>query len=192
VIDFASVLDDDQRFANGITVGDDGTIYVTDTGAGVIYAVDSSYTPSVFAADDAFEPVRTGPTASGVNGIVSIGDALIVGHSPTGELLRVSLSDPTRVEVIATGVDGMSIDGLHLSDDGSTLAVVSNLDGVVHLFESNDGWTTATQVSRFETGATFPTSVTDRDGDFYVLQAHLDQLPDLSFDTFEIVPVAEE
>jgi hypothetical protein len=32
LVDFASVLDDDQRFANGITVGDDGTIYVTDTG----------------------------------------------------------------------------------------------------------------------------------------------------------------
>jgi hypothetical protein len=71
----------------------------------------------------------------------------------------------------------------------STLAVVSNLGGAVHLFESDDGWSTATEVSRFETGATFPTSATNRVGDFYVLQAHVDQLPDLSFDTFEIVPV---
>lgn len=149
----------------------------------MIYAIGSSYTPSMFAAGDAVEPDRTGPTAPGINGIVSTGDALVVG---TGELLLVPLSDPTRVEVIPTGVDGMAIDGLHLSDDGSTLAVVSNLTGVVHLFESNDGWATAMEVARFETGATFPTGVTDRDGDSYVVQAHLDQLPDLSFDTFEI------
>ena len=192
LVDFASVLDDDRRFANGIAVGADGTIYVTDTGAGVIYAVDSSYTPSVFADVDAFEPDRSGPTASGLNGIVAIDGALIVGHSATGELLRVSLSDPSRVDVVPTGVDGMAIDGLHLSDDGSTLAVVSNVGGAVHLFESNDGWTTATEVSRFETGATFPTSATDVDGDFYVLNGHFAQLPDLSFDTFEIVPVVAD
>lgn len=33
LVDFASVLADDLRFTNGITVGDDGTIYVTGTGA---------------------------------------------------------------------------------------------------------------------------------------------------------------
>ncbi len=82
LVDFASVQPDDRRFANGIAVDDDGTIYVTDTGAGVIYAVDSSYTPSVFAENDAFEPDRTGPTASGLNGIVHVDGALIVGHCP--------------------------------------------------------------------------------------------------------------
>lgn len=188
LVDFASVLPDDRRFANGIAVDDEGSIYVTDTGAGVIYPVDSSYTPSVFAENDAFEPDRTGITASGLNGIVHVGDALIVGHAASGQLYRVPLSDPSEALAIPTGVDGMRIDGLHLSDDGSTLAVVSNL-GSVHLFESTDDWSTASEVDRFDLGDSFPTSVTDRDGTFFILQGHLDKIPDPSVDTFEIVPV---
>lgn len=188
LVDFAAVQPDERRFANGITVAGDGTIYVTDTGAGVIYAVDSSYVPSVFADNDAFEPDRSGITASGLNGIVHAGDVLIAGHAPSGQLYRVPLTDPSEVTPIPTGVDGMRIDGLHMNRDGSMLAVVSNL-GSVHLFESVDGWSTASEVDRLDLGDSFPTSVTDRDGTFFVLQAHLDKAPDPSVDTFEIVPV---
>ena len=187
LVDFASVQPEDRRFANGITVDDDGNIYVTDTGAGVIYKVDSTYTPSVFADNDAFEPDRTGPTASGLNGIVAVGDALLVGHAPSGQLFRVPLSDPSQAEVVPTGVDGMRIDGLHLSDDGTRLAVVSN-HGSVYLFESTDGWSTASEVDRIDVGDSFPTSVTYRDGTFFVLQSHLNEL-DPQVDTFEIVAV---
>lgn len=187
LIDFASVLDNPARFANGITFDDDGNVYVTDTGAGVIYKVDSSYEASVFAEHESFAPVQAGPTASGLNGVVYHDGSLIVAHAPTGQLLKVSLDDPSNPTPIPTGVDGMAIDGLHLSDDGGTLAVVSNY-GSVHLFESDD-WDTATAVGQFDVGETFPTSVTDRDGVFYVLQGHLDKIPDPSVDTFEIVPV---
>lgn len=113
---------------------------------------------------------------------------LIVGHAPSGQLFRVPITDPTQVAPIPTGVAGMRIDGLHMSDDDATLAVVSNL-GSVHLFESADGWSTASEVGRFDVGDSFPTSVTDRAGTFFVLQAHLDQAPDPTVDTFEIVPV---
>ncbi|MEQ8842680.1 MAG: hypothetical protein RIB98_16990 [Acidimicrobiales bacterium] len=188
LVDFASVLPEERRFANGIAVDVEGNIYVTDTGAGVIYAVDSAYTPSVFAENDAFEPDRSGITASGLNGLVYVGDALIVGHAPSGQLFRVPLSNPGEATAIPTGVDGMRIDGLHMSDDGGTLAVVSNL-GSVHLFESADDWSTVSEVGRFDVGDSFPTSVTDRAGTFFVLQAHLDEAPDPAVDTFEIVPV---
>lgn len=188
LVDFAAIQPDDRRFANGIAVDDEGIIYVTDTGAGVIYAVDATYTPSVFASNDAFEPDRTGLTASGLNGLVHIDGALIVGHAASGQLFRVPLSDPSQVVAIPTGVEGMRIDGLRVSDDGSTLAVVSNF-GSVHLFESADDWTTASEVDRFDLGDSFPTSVTTRDGTFFVLQAHLDKIPDPSVDTFEIVPL---
>lgn len=188
LVDFAPIQPDDRRFANGIAIDADGNVYVTDTGAGVIYAVDSSYTATVFAENEAFEPDRSGPTASGLNGIVVAGDALIVGHAPTGQLFRVPLTDPSQVTTIPTGVEGMRIDGLHLSDDGSTLAVVSNL-GSVHLFESPDGWSTASEVGRFEVGDSFPTSVTDRDGTYFVLLSHLNELTDPPVDTFEIVPL---
>ncbi len=191
LVDFASVQLDDRRFANGIAVDDVGNIYVTDTGAGVIYVVDSSFAPSVFAENAAFEPDRTGPTASGLNGIVAVGDALIVGHAPTGQLFRVLLSDPSQVAAIPTGVDGMRIDGLHLSDDGSTLAVVSNL-GSVHLFESTDDWSTTSEVARFDVGDSFPTSVTDRNGTFYVLLSHLNEIGDPPVEAFEIVPLVDE
>lgn len=188
LVDFALIQPDDRRFANGIAVDADGIVYVTDTGTGVVYAVDSSYTPSVFAENDAFEPDRSGPTASGLNGIVVAGDALIVGHAPTGQLFRVPLTDPSRVTVVPTGVEGMRIDGLHLSDDGSTLAVVSNF-GSVHLFESSDGWSTTSEVGRFDVGDAFPTSVTDRDGTFFVLLSHLNEIANPPVDRYEIVPL---
>lgn len=187
LVDFASIQPDDRRFANGIAVDDDGNIFVTDTGAGVIYRVDSSYTPSVFAENETFAPDRSGTTASGLNGIVHAGDALIVGHAPTGQLFRVPVSDPSQAVPIPTGVEGMRIDGLHLSEDGSRLAVVSNL-GSVHLFESDDDWSTASEVGRFDVDDTFPTSVTDRDGTFFVLLSHLNELSP-QVDRFEIVPV---
>ena len=171
-----------------IFLDDDGNVYVTDTGAGVIYRVDSSYQASVWAQDESFTPVQAGPTSSGLNGIVHHSGALIVGHSPTGQLLRLTLDDPTQVTPVATGVDGILIDGMHLSDDGATLAVVSNL-GAVHLFESSDDWLTASEAGRFDVGETFPTSVTDRDGTFYVLQAHLDQIGSAVVENYEIVPV---
>lgn len=189
LVDFASVQPDDRRFANGITVDDVGNIYVTDTGAGVIYVVDSSFTPSVFAENAAFEPDRTGPTASGLNGIVHVDGVLIVGHAPTGQLFRVPLSDPSQATVLPTGVDGMRIDGLHVSDDGSTLAVVSNF-GSIHLFESTDGWSTVAEVGRFDVGDSFPTSVTDRDGTFFVLLSHLNEISDPPVEVFEIVPIS--
>lgn len=87
LIDFASVLAEERRSANGIAVDGEGNIYVTDTGAGVIYAVDSAYTPSVFAENDAFEPDRSGLTASGLNGIVHVGDASHRGPRPIGSAL---------------------------------------------------------------------------------------------------------
>lgn len=188
LVDFATVLPDVPSFANGITVDGDGNVYVTDTGAGVIYRVDTDYQPSVFAQHESFAPVQAGALASGLNGIVHHDGALIVGHAPTGQLLRVDLGDPTQVTPIPTGVEGMAIDGMHFSDDDATLAVVSN-SGSVHLFESADGWSTATEAGRFEVGKTFPTSVTDRDGTFYVLQAHLDQLGSPGVEQYEIVPV---
>lgn len=57
----------------------------------------------------------------------------------------------------------MSMDGMHLGDDASILAAVSNLDGTVH--------------------------VTNRNGTFPLLHAHLNQTPDLRYDTYEVVPV---
>jgi sugar lactone lactonase YvrE len=191
LVDFASVQPDDRRFANGIAVDDDGNIYVTDTGAGVIYAVDSSYRPSVFAQDASFEPDRSGTTASGLNGIVAVGDALIVGHAPTGQIFRVPLSDPSQVTVVPTGVDGMRIDGLHLSEDGSTLAVVSNF-GTVHLFESVDNWLSMSEMASFDVGDSFPTSVTDRNGTFFVLLSHLNEIGNPAVEAFEIVSLIAE
>lgn len=60
--------------------------------------------------------------------------------------------------------------------------------GPVHLFESGDGWTTASPVDRFEVGDSFPTSVTDREGTFFVRQSDLNRL-DPKVERFEVVPV---
>ncbi len=188
LIDLGALDPEATHFANGITFDDEGNVYVTDTAAGVIYRVDADSTPTIFAENEAFTPVQGGLTASGLNGIAAIDGALIVGHSPTGQLLRVPLDDPTTAVPIETGVEGMAIDGIHISDDGGTMAVVSNRPGSVHMFETTDDWVTATEVENFDVGGTFPTTITDRDGTFYVLQAHLNQMAQ-QVDEFEIVPL---
>lgn len=155
------VGDDASFFANDLTVGEDGTIYVTDMFRNVIYAVDTDYEASVFYR---FEPAE----GLALNGIEYHPDGflIVVGGS---NLYKLRLDDPsaTRIELPEpmAGADGI------VFDSKGRLAVVSNSASRVVVLTSDDNWESATidAVATFEGQATTGAVVGDA---IYVVQPH--------------------
>ncbi len=169
--DLGALLDageDASFFANDVTVGDDGTIYVTDTMQNVLYSVDTDYEASVFYR---FEPME-GLSLNGIEFhpdgyLIVVGGANLykVPLDNPGETSRVSLPEPMR------GADGIVFDSM------GRLAVVSNSASRVVALASDDDWQSATidAVATFQGQATTGAAVGD---DIYVVQPHFtDQDP---------------
>ncbi len=152
-------------FANDLTVTDDGTVYVTDTINNVIYRVDTDYNASLFYA---FEPAE----GLGLNGIVAHSDGylIVVASSGNGTLYRIPLDNPDAAAPIALDAPATGADGLDWTSSGQ-LASISNSTSSVVLYESSDGWVSATTAgtATFEGQATTGTEVDDA---FYVVQPH--------------------
>ena len=163
MVDLAAVAgagDDAVHFANDVAVADDGTAYVTDTRALILYQVGSDYAASVLHR---FEDGGAGP-----NGIV---------HHPGGYLLvargaalwKVPLDDPTGAAEVALPEEIPGQDGMVWS--AGRLAVVSNSGNRVVALTSSDDWTTAViaGVAPYETQATTAAVVGDH---VYVVHPH--------------------
>lgn len=191
--------DEAPHFANDVAVDRQGNAYVTDSFSPIVYKVDPQGKASVFLRDDTFQ---ASPGAFGLNGVVYHPEGyLVVAFSETATLYTVPLDDPTNFATIDTESDAVtSPDGLYLSDDNRTLLVVNNDgggdNGKVVALSSHDGWASAQATGDFATGPVFPTTVAQRDRNYYVLYAHLNELfaGNPSRDAFEIVRVdfAEE
>lgn len=186
VIDLGGLVDEGELFSNDIAVGPDGTAYVTNTGAGVIYAVDLDGNPSIFAEDPRFDAID----GLGLNGIESTGDTLLVGHT-TGKIYQIPLDDPSAPTEVAMANPLPGIDGIKLSADGSQLVAVSGGASTVLLLQSGDSWASAQPAGSFATGPNFPTAVAATPDGYQVLYAHLDRLSPTAAPVteFEIVPV---
>ena len=151
--------DDAAYFANDAAIGDDGTIYVTDTRMGLLYAVDGDYEPSVFHRFDGFSP----------NGIVNHADGYLLVAGGTS-LWKVPLDDPAGATEVALPEEIPGQDGAVWTTDGR-LAIVSNSGNRVVALTSADGWTTAQMagVAPYETQATTAAVIGD---DIYVVHPH--------------------
>ncbi|SMQ86086.1 hypothetical protein SAMN06295905_3384 [Devosia lucknowensis] len=168
-------LSQGAHFANDIALDADGNAYVTDSFAPIVYRIDTEGVASIFAQDPSFL------TAEGfnLNGIAWHPDGfLLVGKYNTGELFRVSTTDPTDIARVALPEALTGADGIQLLDD-EHLVVVQNLgaDRIVELV-STDGWKTAS-IERTEPSAlSMPTAAAKAGDDIYVLNARLDTLFD--------------
>jgi hypothetical protein len=169
-------------FANDITFSEDGTIYVTDSFASVIYVLDKDYAVSVitndfFKAGDGFN----------LNGIVYQNGYLLVAKTNTGELFKVTNLKTTPV-VEKISVDKLdNIDGL-LSVGSALYATKNGSNQVVKLL-SDDIWKSA-KVANLYSGFKFPTSLTTRKNNVYVLNSSLDKLlTSVSEEQFSIVKI---
>ena len=158
-------------FANDVTVGDDGTIYVTDTMQNVLYRVGNDYQASLFH--------RFMPTGEGfaVNGLVHHpGGYLLVAEMGGGNIYKVPVADPASTTRVTLPEPVAGADGLTWMAGGSLAAVLNSTSRVVAL-ASNDDWASArvADVATFEGQATTGATVGN---EFYVVQPHFaDQDP---------------
>lgn len=180
---------DARHFANDVTVGPDGTAYVTDSFAPVIYAVTSEGEASVLVEDE-----RLGATPIGLNGIDYHPDGyLLAAVAGRGALVKVPVEDPgALVEVSLPRPFGA--DGLFLMEDGALVAVVFESAGdttseVVWL-RSDDGWASAEIVARGPSGSA--TTATVREGAVYAVDPHFEAMgspePHPSFEIYRVEP----
>ncbi|WP_317186475.1 hypothetical protein [Devosia sp. BK] len=168
-------LSQGTHFANDIALDAAGNAYVTDSFAPIIYKIDTSGKASIFAQDPQF----WSEDGFNLNGIAVHEDGyLIVGKYNSGELFRVSLSDPTDISSVALPEPLLGADGIHLLD-GEHLLVVQNLgsDRTVEL-TSTDGWKSTTITRSEKSELSMPTAAVEAGNGVYVLNSRLDTLFD--------------
>ncbi|HEY8521745.1 MAG TPA: hypothetical protein VIN61_16870 [Gammaproteobacteria bacterium] len=168
MVDLAAAIEDKpadaRHFANDVTVGTDGTAYVTDTFMNVIYRVTPEYEASVLHR---FEDLQ-GPT---LNGIVYHDDGflLVVGGN---RVFKVPVDDPSATTEVMVDEPVPGSDGAVWTSDGR-LAIVSNdaNNPQVVALTSDDGWATARRAGvASATGQA--TTVAVVGDDLYVVHPH--------------------
>ena len=163
------------HFANDVSVDDAGNVYVTDSFSPTIFRIGADGKTSIFAQNALFGK----GDGFNLNGIAWHEDGyLLVGKYNSGDLFRVSVADPTKVEKVELPEALKGADGFHLVD-GQHLIVVQNLglDRTVELV-STDGWKSAKIVRQLKSGLSMPSSATQVGQDIYVLNSRIDTLFD--------------
>lgn len=150
MIDLASAGPEDAKahFANDVTVGADGSAYVTDSFARVIYRVDPANQVSVFVPNmfkDAQQHM--------FNGIVFHPSGfLLVAESRAGDLYKVPLDDPKALTKVKLPEPLSGADGMVWHPDGRLIVVRNDDSRSVVALSSTDDWASATVAGR----GTFP------------------------------------
>ncbi|WP_405013879.1 gluconolaconase [Kitasatospora sp. NBC_01539] len=180
--DLAAVAaDGGPHLANDLAFGPDGTAYVTDTFAPVVYRITPDGTASVLVRD---ARLAAPDGAVGLNGIVREGGTLVIGKSDDGTLWRVPIDHPAalaRIPVDAPAGALRHLDGMLRRSSGTIRAVTNSLgpdtrDADVVL-RSEDGWRTARLASLTPSVDRAVTAVTEGPGgSVYRLSGRLDLL----------------
>lgn len=176
-VDLAAVASDGGgHFANDIAVAPDGTAYVTDTAAGIVYRVDRSGRASVLVRDGRL----TFPGGFGANGIVYRAGVLLVGNYSAGTLWRIPVARPAELRQVRLDGGVVGADGITLEADGSLIVVTNALSGeatdkVVELRLSRD-WTSARVVESRIWPDRVPTTAAAARGTVWVLSGNMDVL----------------
>lgn len=166
-------LSDGAHFANDITLDDKGNAYVTDSFAPIIYRITSAGKASIFANNELFKQ----GDGFNLNGIAWHHNGyLLVGKYNTGEIYRVDVKNPTKVEQVTIPEALIGADGFNLIDDQHLIVVQNNgVDRTVEL-TSTDGWKTA-KISRVvKSKLSMPTAATKVGNEVFVLGSRLDTL----------------
>ncbi|GAB3220633.1 SMP-30/gluconolactonase/LRE family protein [Glycomyces halotolerans] len=162
------------HFANDIAIGWDGTAYVTDSIAGIVFEVALDGSAKVLVQDERLQSPDHG---FGVNGVaVRFGD-LIVGNADSGTLWRIDLDEPEALREIEVEANLIGVDGLVWKSTGSLVAVTNSLgqpgtDAVWQLRLTHGG-TKARVVEERAWPDRWPTTATQRGCAVYVLSGNM-------------------
>ncbi len=167
LIDLAAAGPKDAKahFANDVAVGSDGSAYVTDTMARVVYKVDPKNNVSVFL------PNTFGAIAQHqLNGIVAHPSGyLLVAESVTGDLYKVPLAKPEAFTKVKVPESLAGADGIVWHPNGCLIVVRNDKSQSVIALRSADNWVTATVEAKGTFGSQGTTAAVNSDG-VYVVQ----------------------
>jgi sugar lactone lactonase YvrE len=155
------------HFANDVTVGADGSVYVTDSFARVVYKVDPSNTASVFL------PNTFGSAKDHMfNGIVfNPAGYLLVAESVSGDLYKVPVDDPKKLSKVKTSDSLAGADGLVPHPNGSVIVVRNDNSLTAVALSSTDDWATASAAGKGTFSMQGTTAAVAGD-DVYVVHPH--------------------
>ena len=168
-------LSEGAHFANDVALDAAGNAYVTDSFAPLIYKIDTDGKATIFAQDPTFFTEQ----GFNLNGIAWHEDGyLLVGKYNSGELFRISTTDPTDIHAVQLPEALIGVDGIHLADADHLIAVQNlGIDRIVEL-TSTDSWHSATIVRSEPSVISMPTAAATVGEDIYVLNSRLDTLFD--------------
>lgn len=168
-------LSEGSHFANDIALDEKGNAYVTDSFAPIIYKIDIAGKATIFAQNPLFKDAD----GFNLNGIAyHEGGYLLVGKYNSGDLFKVSISDPADVQKVTLPHPIKGADGFNLFN-GKRLFVAVNLgvDKTIELVSADD-WKTAKIDREVKSTASMPTAPTRVGDDVWVLNSRLDTLFD--------------
>lgn len=133
-----------SHFANDLTVGADGSVYVTDSMARVVYKVDADNDVSVFLPPD-----FAGDQQPMLNGIVFHPSGfLLIADSRGGQIYKVPVDDPKKATPVKLSEPVQGADGLVWHPNGNLIVVRNDQSRSVVALTSTDDWETATVAAR--------------------------------------------
>lgn len=164
MVDLAAVGPSGARshFANDVAVGPDGSAYVTNSMARVVYKVNPQYKASVFHT-------FAGEGRLMLNGIVAHPDGyLLVAESATGDLYKVPLDNPANTSKVKLDEPITGGDGMVWHPDGYLIVVRNDKSQSVVALRSQDNWASAAVGSRAPTSAQATTAALTDEGVYAV------------------------
>lgn len=158
-----------SQFCNDMDIGSDGTVYIADSFAGSIQQFVPGVGFSELVQDARFVPDSQG--AFGLDGIVRIGNRLIVNKLDTGELFSVSITTGS-VEPITLAQPLSGPDGMRALDDDTLVVVEGNANRLSRIDLAGSTATVTTIVDTLD----MPTGVTLARGHAWVTEGQLGRL----------------
>lgn len=162
--------------ANDLAFDRAGNIYVTDSFAPVVYVIDQMMTARVLVSSEKFEGQDFN-----LNGIAyHDGGYLLVGKHNSGDFYKITLKPKIEVQMVELSTKVPGADGIELL--GKTKLVVAQNQGHdrAMLLTSVDDWKSAKVEELTKSLVSFPTAVTTRGKDVYILNNRVDTLIDAS------------
>ena len=158
-----------RHLANDLAIQPDGTVYVTDSFAPVIYKITSTGQASVLVEN----PLFSSPTF-GLNGIVYHPNGyLIVAQTGAGKLYKIDLKNNNAISEVDK-LPNLPGDGLTLLNQD--LYVVTGSGSRVAQVRSADDWKTASIVKTDEIGYSQATTNVAVNGSIYTLNARIGEI----------------